>query len=167
MRAYPFYMNRLPHIRRARPADAAQISALVQTTLRISNAQDYPPAVIDRVVENFSPAAIRNLLDQRCVMVASDDAGDTGGNSGDIIGTASLEGDVVRTMFVAPEEQGRGIGRGLMAAIEDLARDQGIPMLRVPASLTATAFYARLGYRAIREVEHGDERTVVMEKVLS
>lgn len=40
-------------------------------------------------------------------------------------------------------------------------------MLTLQSSLTATGFYDRLGYRAVREHLHGEERTIVMEKRLT
>ncbi|UVM19956.1 GNAT family N-acetyltransferase [Pseudomonas wadenswilerensis] len=78
---------------------------------------------------------------------------------------ASLQGNVVRSVFVVPGLQGTGVGRALMQAIEDLARQTGQALLRVPSSITAEAFYARLGYAKVREVMEGEERVIVMERV--
>lgn len=103
--------------------------------------------------------AVEAMLEQREVLVACDPT--------DIVGTASLEGDLARTVFVLPERQGRGIGRQLMLAVEALARDRGLRVLRVPASLTARFFYRRLGYVVVEEMFHGEERTVLMEKELA
>jgi histone acetyltransferase (RNA polymerase elongator complex component) len=54
----------------------------------------------------------------------------------------------------------------LMQAIEDLARSKGINAVQVPSSLTARGFYALLGYQEISEVLHGEERTILMTKVI-
>ncbi|WP_342355312.1 GNAT family N-acetyltransferase [Rhizobium changzhiense] len=70
----------------------------------------------------------------------------------------------MRTVFVSPIAQGRGIGRRLMQTVEAAAFANGIKALQVPASLTARNFYARLGYNEVREVLFGEERTFVMEK---
>lgn len=145
-------------IRSAQEADAPLISDLVRRTLRVSNAGDYPAAVIARVAEGFSAKAVLDLMRRRFVLVACRGA--------TVVGTASLESAVVRTVFVAPEVQGQGVGKALMSAIETWARRAGGTTLQVPASLTATAFYARLGYREVRQVVQGEERTVVMEKPL-
>ena len=58
-----------------------------------------------------------------------------------IIGTASLQGSVVRTVFVDPDHQGKGIGARLMDVVESLARARSIATLSVPSSLTAQGFY--------------------------
>ncbi|KJZ24315.1 hypothetical protein TW83_18570, partial [Paracoccus sp. S4493] len=109
-------------IRPAQKSDVGQISRLVQKTIRISNAQDYPKAVIDRVVANFSTDTVQHLLTIRTVLVAIQD---------DVaVGTASLDGEVVRTVFVAPEVQGQGVGRCLMNAIEAIADQEGTTVLQ-------------------------------------
>ncbi len=145
-------------IRPAREADAEAISRVIVQTLRLSNAADYPPQVIERVAANFDAAGVRGLLESRQVFVALDDER--------VVATASLASDVVRSVFVLPEMQGRGVGKALMRYIEGVARAAGVQLLRVPASLTAVPFYAALGYTVIREVVEGDERTQVMAREL-
>lgn len=151
-------MDHTVRVRPAQDADAEPISKLVQKTVRISNAQDYSASVIERVAENFSAETVRGFLLSRVVLVACRGA--------TILGTASLDRDVVRTVFVSPEAQGQGIGQQLMEAVEAIAVRGGVAALQVPATLTAKLFYARLGYREVREVSHGEERTVVMAKIL-
>lgn len=145
-----------------RPAvedDASQISAVILRALRETNAKDYTDEIIERVERSFSPCAVVQLIRKRTVFVAT--------VRGSIIGTASLDGSVVRTVFVNPDAQARGIGKLLMAEVERAARERSIPSLTVPSSVTAETFYARLGFRAVRESYHGDERTIIMERSLN
>jgi GNAT superfamily N-acetyltransferase len=145
-------------IRPALDEDAADISAVILRALRETNAQDYTDEIIARVERSFSPDAVRELIAKRAVFVAT---------SGDrVVGTASLDGSVVRTVFVAPDVQARGIGKLLMAEIERTARERNIPSLTVPSSVTAETFYARLGFNAVRDSYHDDERTIIMERLL-
>lgn len=88
-------------IRLATKEDAAAISRIVIAALRKSNAQDYPPEVIAQVEKSFTPEAVEVLLNKRTVFVAS--------MQDDLIATASLDGDVVRTVFVEPKYQGCGV----------------------------------------------------------
>jgi GNAT superfamily N-acetyltransferase len=83
---------------------------------------------------------------------------------GMIIETASLDGSVVLTVFVDPDHQGKGISARLMDVIENFARARSLARLSVPSSLTAQGFHEKLGYVPVREVLHGRERTIVMEK---
>lgn len=139
-------------------ADTAAVSQVVLAALHGTNSAHYSAAVIAQVAGSFTAQAIAQLMQRRTVMVAID--GD------EVVGTASLEGDVVRTVFVAPARHGQGIGRALMSTLHDMARHAGLDVLKVPSTINAKGFYAGLGYRPVREVLHGEERTVVMEKHL-
>ncbi|QCF27156.1 GNAT family N-acetyltransferase [Hydrocarboniclastica marina] len=145
-------------IRNAQPADAGDISRVIIAALRQTNGQDYPQDIIQRIEKSFSPDGISRLMSERKVFVAV--------IGGDVVGTASLDGQVVRSVFVAPGKQKQGIGKRLMDAVERAARDAGMQILSVPSSITAEAFYARLGFIPISERYHGDERTMIMEREL-
>jgi GNAT superfamily N-acetyltransferase len=145
-------------IRRATTDDAAAISGVVIRSLRETNAADYTAEVIDAVAANFSPEKVRALFPTRAVFVAL--------LGGRIVGTAGLDGTTVRTVFVDPEAQSRGIGTLLMEAVQALAVMNGVSRLVVPSSVTAETFYQKLGFSAVRDEYHGAERTVVMEKRL-
>jgi hypothetical protein len=82
-------------IRPADLADAGAISQVVVSALQSTNAKDYTPEIIGRVAENFSPASIAALMARRDVFVALEGSR--------IVGTASLDGKVVRSVFVAPD----------------------------------------------------------------
>jgi len=146
-------------IRLARDSDAPGVSRVILAALLSSNAQDYPPSVIARVQQSFTPEGVAELMKKRQMFVAL--------IGGVPVGTASLDGRAVRSVFVDPQMHKRGIGRHLMWVVERAAREAGVTVLAVPSSLTAQAFYARLGYQVVREIDEGGERTIVMERELS
>lgn len=139
-------------------AHAEGISAVIGESLRTTNAKDYTPDNIERIARNFSPILVRALVGKRDVVVALLGAR--------VVGTASLDGDVVRTVFVAPDVQSRGVGRKLMLELERRARTKGMTKLSVPSSITAEPFYAKLGFAPLRDAYHGTERTIIMERRL-
>ena len=141
-------------IRRALPVDAQAISKVVIAALQESNARDYSPEVIAQVEQNFCPTSIMALMKQRQMYVAVVEQ--------HVVGTASLDQAVVRSVFVSPRHQGRGIGQQLMARLMEAAIAAQVEELRVPSSLTAESFYAQLGFHAVRDEFHGAERTVIM-----
>lgn len=145
-------------VRPAGPEDAAAISEVILAALRETNAKDYSADIIKCVEESFNADAVQSLMGERTVFVA------TSGTR--ILGTASLDGGLVRTVFVAPSAQGLGVGRRLMEEIERTARVANIRVLVVPSSVTAEQFYAKLGFIAVRNSYHGEERTIVMERQL-
>ena len=146
-------------IRPALEDDAEEISAVILRALRETNAKDYTSEIIERVARNFSPSAVLALIGKRTAFIVATIAGH-------VVGTASLDGRVVQTVMVAPDVQGQGICKLLMAEIERAARAENIPMLTVRSSITAEGFYARLRFMAVRDSHYGDERTIIMERSL-
>lgn len=142
-------------IRLATPEDAPGISRVVIAALRESNSLDYLPQVIAEVEISFTPKAVEAMFEKRRVLVAV--VGEQ------IIGTASLEGGVVRSVFVRPIFQKRGVGKVMMGILHAMARSQGMRRLSVPSSITAVGFYEKMGYETVRYEFHGSERTVVMK----
>ena len=147
------------NIRPAVEDDADEISAVILRTLRETNAKDYAREIIERIEHSFSPSAVLQLIAKRTVFVAV--------IGSRVVGTASLDESVVRTVFVAPDAQDQGIGKRMMAEVERIARERNIPSLTVPSSVTAEPFYARLGFKAVRDSYYGDERTIIMERSLN
>jgi N-acetylglutamate synthase-like GNAT family acetyltransferase len=145
-------------IRPATAADAQAICRVAIRTLRETNARDYTPDIIARLVTGFSPPRIAEYIASRPFYVALAD--------GAVVGTANLDGAAARAVFVDPDHQSRVIGAGLMAVIEDLARARSVTTLHVLSSITAEGFYKKLGYVTVGEKFHGTERTIMMEKQL-
>lgn len=146
-------------IRPMRRQDIPAVSALIQNTVLVSNSADYDLEVIRALLENFSQRGLRSLAGRRRLFVC-----DSGGRLRGVIG---LEGEAVCNLFVAPDEQGRGIGQELLEQVEDLAREQGLARISLDSSLTAVGFYERLGYRRTGEEGGGRfGRTIRMEKPL-
>ena len=143
-------------IRKATTADASEISKLIISSLRQTNAQDYSPDIIDRVVNNFTPEKVTELIKSRQVFIAS--------QHNHIIGTVSLDITNIRSLFVHPEKQHCGFGFALIQYIENIAKEQGIDCLSVSSSVTAEGFYKKLGYMVLRDEYYGTERTIIMEK---
>jgi GNAT superfamily N-acetyltransferase len=147
------------NLRAARDCDAEAISQVIISALRETNAKDYPREVIELLAQIFRPAGVLDMIGKRKVLVA------TLGQR--IVGTASLDGRVVHAVFVAPDVQGRGVGRLLMVEVERTARSAGVTTLVVQSSVTAAPFYARLGFKAVRDHYHGEEHTIIMEQPLA
>lgn len=145
-------------IRSATVDDAEAICRVAIRALRETNARDYTPDVIERLVAGFSPPRIAAFIASRPFYVAS--------AHGAVVGTANLDGATARAVFVDPDHQGLGIGAGLMTVIEDLACTRSVATMRVQSSTTAEGFYRKLGYVAVGEKLRGTEQTIMMEKHL-
>ena len=151
-------------VRRFEPKDAAAVSALVIETMRISNSKDYGAAFIEQTVQYFTPEHILQKAGWTHFYVAEADD--------QIIGCGAigpywdkLDESCLFTIFVLPEYQGKGVGRQI---IETLERDEYFlraKRIEVPASITACAFYKKMGYAHKGGVaELDDEQHYRMEK---
>lgn len=73
-------------------------------------------------------------------------------------------------MAVAPAAQGQGLGRRLMTFAEEVAREAGLPVVRLFTNEAMTenlAIYARLGFRETHRAEDKGFRRVYMSKALA
>lgn len=146
-------------IRQFRDEDASAVVRVVHDALEESNVFDYPQRIIDRMIAYFTEQFFVEKAREDLLLVAVED--------GEVLGTARLDGDVITNMFVAPYEQGRGIGTRLTHALEDAAREKGLEQVRLYGSLTAVKFYEKLGYEQVDVALHETFGTnAVMKKRL-
>ena len=89
--------NDILSMRKATTSDAKEISNLIISCIRETNAKDYSPDIIDRVVTNFTPEKVTALIESRDVFIAT--------QNNLIIGTVSLDQNNIRSLFVLPEKQ--------------------------------------------------------------
>lgn len=68
---------------------------------------------------------------------------------GAVVGFASLEGEALGHLYVAPEAQRRGVGEALLAHAKSLSPDR-LALFTHRANRRARAFYEARGFRAVR-----------------
>ena len=66
---------------------------------------------------------------------------------GIVVGWGAIRGDMLDSLYAAPEFAGQGVGAGLLDMLEGLMRDRGFPSVHAEASPNARGFYLRRGYR--------------------
>jgi len=145
-------------IRRAAAEDAAAVREIVLRALREVNARDYPASVIDRLAATL-PDRVAGTLRLAHAFVATDE--------GRVVGTGSLTGRTVTSVFVNPEDIGRGVGAKLLDAIESAAKEKSETTLELHSSVTACEFYRKRRFAVVREDFLGEERVIVMSKRLA
>jgi GNAT superfamily N-acetyltransferase len=137
-----------------RAAEAANVAAVAEIAAkafdRYTERIGRPPAPMD--------ADYRELIAAGWVWIAVRD--------GVIAGFAVLiprtDHLLLETIAVAPDVQGEGIGSGLLAFTDDMARREGLGEIRLCTNEAMTEnliYYPRHGYREThRETEHGYRR---------
>lgn len=147
-------------VRRFEKKDAKEVSELVATTLRTSNIKDYSLEYIEKDVRSLQAQNILKRASHTHFYVVCDDK--------KIIGTGSIgpywgkkDESILFTIFVLPEYQGKGVGRTI---IETLEKDEFFLRARrieIPASITATKFYIKMGYNYKNGVSSPDKEGLV------
>jgi putative acetyltransferase len=128
------------NIRRYRPGEEERLWQLYYDTTHIINGKYYTPEQCER----WAPAVVdmprwRERIGARNPFVAEE--------NGRILGFGELEPDGHIDYFYCDHaHQRRGIGRLLYEAIEKEARRLKIPCLHAAVSVTARAFFLRMGF---------------------
>lgn len=66
---------------------------------------------------------------------------------GSLAGWGAIGGDYLEGLYTAPEFAGRGVASHILARLEGLLRNRGIPAMRADASSNARDFYLHRGFR--------------------
>jgi len=157
-------MDRSMNIRRFQESDAAAVSELIRTTLQITNSRDYPPEIINALIERETPDHILQRASWTHFYVAEADS--------KIIGSGAIgpywdrqDESSLFTIFVRPDCQGKGVGK---AIVETLERDPfalRAKRIEIPASITGLPFYLKMGYSYKNGIaEPDEERLYRLEK---
>ena len=147
------------NIRKFKDQDARKVSNLIRKCLLEVNSKDYSKNLIDFMYKRFTPAKLIQNSKERNVFIAV--------KNKKILGTASLKGNIILTVFVNPYIHGKGIGSILMDKVESLAKKNGHKTVKLPSSLTSFEFYKQRGYKKIK-ILHSDDYgdTIEMKKKL-
>ncbi|MEM7120621.1 MAG: GNAT family N-acetyltransferase [Pseudomonadota bacterium] len=145
-------------IRKATDADAVALSGLIRRTIRVSNSKDYDQQSIDLLCSIFEPEPVAKRIVNEHILL---------GFAGvDLVGTAGLRHDYLRSMFIEPSYQRQGLGKVLVAEIEEVARQNAISEMMVHSSVTARPFYEALGYEFVEFQSYPEGPFVLMTKAL-
>ena len=140
-----------------------QVLECILRSVEISNSPDYLPAIIDyQLHTHYTMDWLSKKMQSSYFVAALID--------NKVVGTGSLDGNEVTTVFVDPDHQQRGIGRTIMGELERYAKNQGLREIILNSSITALGFYKKLDYSLLEETireYHGDEViTYLMKKRL-
>src|SRR5262249_17762017 len=130
--------------RSVRPAgteDAREIAALTNTAFQVEK------FFVDG--DRITEGEVRRLIDSGCFLVAEDSAGDAKGMTGCVYVKSDGEHGYVGLLSVSPLRQREGLGRRLVAAAEESARQSGCKVMDlrvVNLREELPAFYRKLGY---------------------
>ena len=143
-------------VRKFREEDAEAVSELIIRTLLVTNSKDYPPEMIDELILREQPEDQTELGKRAHFYVAEENgsligcgAAGPGKNPGEPCGLYSV--------FVLPEQQGKGVGRKILVTLESDEYAVLSGRIELHASITGLNFYRKLGYEYKDGCEKPDE----------
>lgn len=151
-------------IRRMTENDAGAVADMIGRTLLISDSKDYSEEFIEENIASHSAATlVRDMKDDHMYVALI---------NGRIIGCGGITGywgskteSYLKTFFVDPDYQGKGVGEKLIRTVEKDAFFLRAWRTEVGSSITAKGFYLKMGYALKNGVDTVDEfGTVRMEK---
>ena len=136
-------------VRRFAPEDAEAVASVMFASVRLGALSDYTPEQVEAWMPE--PPALQTVRrwaeDGRLLLVAVAD-------DGALVGWADMTVDgCIDHLFCAPRVIGRGVGSALYDALEQHARQQGLPRLTVHASELARRLFTARGFTADQRQE--------------
>ena len=152
------------NIRRIKNEDAYKVSELIRRTIKISNTKDYPEDLMDQLIAIETPEHVLERASWTHFYVAEEGE--------DIIGCGAIgpfwgkeDESSLFTIFVDPDQQGKGIGRKIIETLEQDEFALRAKRIEIPASITGVPFYIKMGYGFKNGIsEPDDEHLIRMEK---
>jgi N-acetylglutamate synthase-like GNAT family acetyltransferase len=126
-------------IRKADRKDLPECSRLICQTIREIEGRYYSPEIIAIWLEHNSPSNLKKEADRTEFVVYEE--------AGMIIGVGAIEETHLKTIYVLPAYQGKGIGRLILKNLEQIAKDNGVKHLELNSTVNALNFYKRMGYQ--------------------
>ena len=144
------------NIRKIKPEDAEEVSALIIKTLREVSIKDYSSEYVENIVLKSQPNNVLKRASWTHFYVVCD--GDRIAGCG-AIGPYwdKVDESSLFTVFVLPEYQGRGIGRMIIQTLEKDEFFLRAKRIEIPASVTAVQFYIKMGYTYKNGITEPDE----------
>lgn len=133
-------------IRQFRESDAKDVSDIIRLCFLTLNLGLYTKEAIELQTEaNSATNLIKNSTEVKYYVVI---------DKNHIIGIGGYDKQKVRTMFIAPSYQRRGVGKTLLQRILKDAKKDGIEKLESWSTHYAESFYARNGFEKKGTVEY-------------
>ncbi len=130
-------------IRDFRPSDLARVVRLIHDTIDVSYAEAYPPRAVEFFKAFHSEEKLLGRHKAGTILVIE--------HRDKPVATGALVEAEILAVFVHPEFQNRGYGKGLMRELETRAANQGCSHSELSISLPSREFYQSLGYQFLEE----------------
>ncbi len=131
--------------RRFEEKDAGEVSELITENFLKVNSKDYGIEAMQSLAASYNEEKVKGIADYAHMYVFE--------WNGRIVGVGSISSfwgseteSILLTIFALPRLHGLGIGRKIIATLEQDELFKRASRIEIPASITATEFYRKQGY---------------------
>ncbi|HYU26676.1 MAG TPA: GNAT family N-acetyltransferase [Thermoanaerobaculia bacterium] len=139
-------------IRRATDDDRVAIARLHEASIRALGPARYTAEEVDSWAAGVAPD--RYFIEQAMYVATSD---------GEVIAFGHYVNGEIMAVYVDPAHVHRGVGRLMMAKLEEVARADGATHLYLNAALNSVGFYAACGYARTMETTYRTRGGIVIK----
>jgi len=139
--------------------EVEKVSEICQKCIKEINAKDLTKNQVEILVNEFSVDGIIQYSKKFNVYVAKND-------KNEIIGTGTLANNQIKGIFVDIEYFGLGVGKAILAVLENTAKERGYKKTRLTSSKYAKKFYLKLGYKEIKTIDSIVGEMTELEKAI-
>lgn len=155
-------MNKTTIIKKLEPEYYKKTSEMVKAAIKISYKDLFPEILIKEFCKKYDFDNFKVKADDIEMYIATEDS--------DVIGVIGLKGNQLRTFYVDPNYQGKGVGSKLYRKLEEIMKKRGIKKIVLEGSPLGQPIYEHFGFKKIKSVkkERVGQKYVdaVMEKEL-
>lgn len=119
--------------------------AIRADAIRCTCRSHYPEDLLERWASGVMPNGFPDRIESGCFVIGLAQTGTAG------FAALNVTNAQIEAVFVSPQHGRRGLGRELLAHLEEHASAMALRELDVDASLNALTFYRAAGYRALSE----------------
>ncbi len=135
-------------IRKARKEDKEELAVLHKASIGRLCAKAYGTDLIRGWLDVITTEAYDNALKHLVFIVVAGPESLLG------FGMLDCPDSMIKAVYVAPDQAGKGIGTRILTTLERLAGIAGVNRLSIFATLNAEGFYRRHGYLLVRKATH-------------
>ncbi len=134
-------------VREITPTDYHQTIAVIKRSISGSLSKVYPQKLIDEFCKKYTLENFGEKAKEIEYFIAEEKQTKT------IVGIIALKENELRTFFVDPNFQGKGIGRKLYNHIESIAKERNIKKIILKGSPIGELVYLKFGFKKVKSVE--------------
>lgn len=142
----------------------SQASQMIQKTIRTSQKSIYQPDLLEKCIHNFDLEKFSVKAQKVEFFIATETT------TQKVVGIIGLKNNELKTFFVDPNYQGKGIGRLLYNRLEQTARERKVKILTLNGSPLGEQAYLKFGFHKIKTITDSldgiEFQDAYMEKVL-